>query len=701
MRSEIISTIPENLVNKMIVEVQIPPPDSLIYHRNGVIRDALMEEYSLQPEVEGSIDKFRKDGVAFQLTSAAADKFFHTTQERVEAIVTEHSKIVREGFTKDSMRQKDWNWLFRGMELERNAEGMKYIWQKAPKGEFKNSRSVKERLATGLFYRAWDLYELGELDKAMPMLYESMEIVSQLQKDGDKSFRIDKYWGYNHLFWAGVYKDNNWNSERKKSLLKSIEFLEKGFDKGFDSSTGLKLVKTKMKFAIENRDMDELNDAFQISEVVELSVHRDGGRWSDEFKVLLNLLEVSFLNGKDFEYISTLYRKLNIKAHGNDNYHLEAKLEEIREIFLGIEKSNVEYSTRAQEGIKQLDILLNHQNDLLAKSTKPSWYKLLERDTQTIINEGIQFKDRFPIYISGNYKGGGIQTPILTSEADKEFVLKKLSEWNITNTDSFENADNILQEKIKNQFQSEKMRLIGGEEQSKHKIRMDNLNKMTLSNKDWDATTNISVYFELGIGDCRAISTVYQYFRDIWWKNRENFHLRNAMQLRSKKGKFETSMKKAKDILKRQSVLLNFIGFSRLRMKNGFPIIDKKTGYYIKVAGDPVEVEKHTMPIDVIMDDNFVIRRVFFNDPLGHAHRLDGNKPNKTLKSFSPTQIAEGRINVGMLNVIDRQKRSRRISKTPLEYYLDTDVSGNIEFKPGKTDYGPRFIVGIPESGIK
>ena len=191
--------ITENLGYRII-------PEYIDQDFNLDLKSVLMDEFELESDVNRSFENFRQGGEMFKLAKSSAQRYFPGTVNSVKAIINGERRFVAEGLSVSELRQKDWNWLFRMTEKVGDADAMKFVWSKAPEGDFKSSWIVRERLAIALLYRASDLIDLGKKESAFQHAKEAMDHVNKLEREGDKSARIDKVWANNYLFRANIFK---------------------------------------------------------------------------------------------------------------------------------------------------------------------------------------------------------------------------------------------------------------------------------------------------------------------------------------------------------------------------------------------------------------------------------------------------------------------------------------------------------------
>lgn len=223
-------------------------------NRNTFIKNTLMDEQGASLEIDPLIEEFRVRDVAFKRAKSKAKDLFPGNRDAIEALLTEKFDTAKYGFSTETMLQKNWNWLFRMMEKEHDAKGMQMVYEAAPQGEFKSSWIVRKKMANAFLLHASDLFSMGEFEQGSRFFEESRNFVLKLQTDGDKSSYLDRILG-NYFLLNSRLLDDKGEKAGATAFLKEAAFnFEIGFMKDFDTNAGLRLIQTKIRYALETGD---------------------------------------------------------------------------------------------------------------------------------------------------------------------------------------------------------------------------------------------------------------------------------------------------------------------------------------------------------------------------------------------------------------------------------------------------------------
>jgi len=626
--------------------------------------------------------------------------------------------IEKDGFKPENLTAEQLALVFCTFKDASEFERMVDLYGKCNSEIFKNSPIIREFLAVGL-HKAGEkkLKKEGNYAEADKRFEESGKVVKSLIDEGHGNGEVYAILGkisklkidYNKKL-AG---DENIPAEEReraakeaeKALDESIEYLEKGFQNGFEFYPGINLTYNKITRGHDNRNLDEVREAVNVAELVYVSAQKAGGINSNDFWTLATMLESSVITGnKDENILQKVMQRTEAGWEIDAPIQNLQKLKEQLSNFQNTDefKAVVENINWVLEKLKEKASEISSDVSGKGEGAKKEVGKSSEeaKATEMIFAKGFSYGE-ISSFAGGNIRYGGQLHDHVVNRWDigvARGILNNSEIGQITNFDEFNQKIDSL---VRGRYGTEPLEDLQSQEHKDFDAFMKGLNSELGVDKSADSRTNVMVDFFLGKGDCRQHAYTKQLFFDVWKTSLINQRMEAAYaSLKSgDQEDFEAKTAEAKRWINMQMMVFDSVISSPIQMTEKYNP-KKVDGELVQSKdGEFQEVEDHTWNGIVEVDGSGVITRFRMVDSFYQDEYKFGGNARKGGKLSAGVEIDYTQIlGKGFLGGYQEAVNPKTGKKEKVEVRLTPTVyAANREKRmlPTKDDLGRPKLRGL------
>lgn len=653
-----------------------------------------------------------------------ADAFSDENIQRVKEILGGSAKtkdckisILREftsdeQFKIDALSAQQVSRIFYMFKNMGSFEDVASVYERAGSERFKQSPIIRELYAVAL-------NKIGRLE-------DSERMIDDLSLNGQSNGECAGILGK-------VYKikyENLQDQDRPaavEALKKSVDILEDGFDKTFESYPGINMVYNRITLGVETGNIETINRAIKESKLVNLAAIKAGGEQSADFWTLATLLESSVIADLDNPRIlNNVLRKANqlweIESPIKNLVNLKKQLESLQNSSteqLDGESVNSVNINKIIENIDLALVPLENRRSILAELTEAGSSeseKSIEIDdpdlktTEKIFKSGFSYGE-IATFVSGNIEFGGQLQSHIVNRFDVKMARGIIESMNLNMTEDFEVFNTKIDELIRQRYNTEPLEDLHSPDHQRFDLEINSINKaMGIDGQDKtrsnDSRTNIMIDFYLGRGDCRQHAHTKQLLFDTWKTNLINKHLSNAYQnlKNGNESDFQISIDMAKELSNVRMLVFDSVVTAPIKMVSKYnPVIQDGKRVFNEEGVQPVE--DHTWNGLVRLGNDGKISEFRMVDSFyQNNYRFGGQETSsdgqiKTGIAIDPRGILQDGFSGGMIDTVDG--RQAPILLKPTVYAGDRETRDRPADELGLPTFRGSIINNFPEQNGK
>ncbi|MBU1863192.1 MAG: DUF4071 domain-containing protein [Candidatus Omnitrophica bacterium] len=535
-------------------------------------------------------------------------------------------------------------------------EGVLYVYEQSENEIFKQSSVIRE-------YYAVALNKTGQEDR-------SIDVSLDLIEEGLGNFEV-----YSAL--GKAYK-------QKGNLQKAFEFYREGFLLDFDYYPGINMIYLL-------NQMGQKEQAANLSEMVYYATEKAGGIRSDDYWVVVTMLEVmmitrEYTSAEGLNMVNNVLQK--VLSVAKNEWEIETTLDNLR-VLLADRKADQEDTATLQEVVDALQQKMDSIHALIQDITvrPPSFVDKRNDITKAVQNSTFHYRGLSSNFVAGNYAFNGQLHDHTVNRGDIAFMNRILDRLDINETTDIETFNQKINELLRIQFGTDGLEDLHSAEHGKLDQFMLGLKDISGARIAEDSRTNIVTDFIIGEGDCRHHAFFKQLAFDIWKNNQLSTLMQQAYNalMADEMESYQRFMEEVQSLERTQMYVADTVVWPQIEVEEMYRAKVDTEGNYIK-SEEFRPYEEHALNVLVRYDKEGNVESMRLADSFYQNHYDFGD--HDAVPSITEDRQLE--LNGGTILVNDHAGNTveAHVKLVPAPFAGKRD-------KPNTDEYGQLRIRGI------